>query len=120
MLTATTISYRINIFGFSTVPGETVNAGLLDQRMALEWIRDNIAAFGGNPDQITLGGLSAGSVSTNLYSYAWLQDPIVRGFISESGVVSTELHSSMSQRSWDAARARQLQHVCETSLSRQS
>jgi hypothetical protein len=44
-------SYRVNIFGF---PGAGPNVGLLDQRLAIEWVRDNIEGFGGDPNRITL------------------------------------------------------------------
>src|SRR6266536_6669964 len=40
-------SYRLNIFGFPGAPNTTQNLGLLDQRLAVEWVRDNVAAFGG-------------------------------------------------------------------------
>ena len=65
------------------------NVGLLDQRLAIEWARRNIAAFGGDPNRITLFGQSAGGASTDYYSYAWTKDPIVNGFIAESGVVNS-------------------------------
>ena len=65
------------------------NVGLLDQRLAIEWTRKNIAAFGGDPSRITLFGQSAGAASIDYYSYAWAQDPIVNGFIMESGVVNS-------------------------------
>jgi len=61
------------------------NAGLLDQRMAVEWVRDNIEAFGGDPSRITLFGESAGGISVDLYTYAWTKDPIINGFIAMSG-----------------------------------
>ena len=53
--------------------------------MAIEWVRDNIAGFGGDPSKITLFGESAGGISIDLYAYAWTKDPIVNGFIEESG-----------------------------------
>jgi carboxylesterase type B len=52
-------SYRENVFGFPGIDGDSSvakNAGLLDQRMALEWVRDNIANFGGDPARITMFG----------------------------------------------------------------
>jgi carboxylesterase type B len=82
-------SYRTNIFGFPGAPNITQNAGLLDQRLAVEWVRDNIAAFGGDPNRITIFGQSAGGVSVDYYSYAWVEDPIVSGLISMSGTAAS-------------------------------
>lgn len=78
-------NYRLNIFGFPNSPAVTPNLGLLDQRLAVEWIRDNIAAFGGDPKKMSLMGQSAGSMSIAYWSYAYPDDPIVRGFIELSG-----------------------------------
>ena len=65
-----TLAYRLNMFGFMCHPEITkenpaapANFGLLDQRTALQWVKDNISAFGGDPDNITLGGQSAGGGS---------------------------------------------------------
>jgi carboxylesterase type B len=58
---------------------------LLDQRLALEWVRDNIASFGGDPSRITLVGESAGSASVDHHTFAWANDPIVSGVILMSG-----------------------------------
>ncbi len=65
-----TLAYRLNIFGFmchpeitKENPNEPANFGLLDQRMAMQWVKDNIAAFGGDPENITIGGQSAGGGS---------------------------------------------------------
>jgi len=82
-----TLNYRINIFGFSGAPSEPQNIGLLDQRLAVEWVRDNIRAFGGDPCKIVIFGQSSGSVAVDYWSYAWTQDPIVSGLISHSGNV---------------------------------
>lgn len=62
------------------------NVGLLDQRLAIEWVQKNIAAFGGDPNRITLFGQSAGATSIDYYSYAWTSDPIVNAFIAKLGV----------------------------------
>lgn len=71
-------AYRLGVFGFlssseieqdATYVGETVgNHGFWDQRLALEWTRDNIALFGGNPSQVTISGYSAGE-SPSFFEY---------------------------------------------------
>ncbi|KAF2750819.1 Carboxylesterase [Sporormia fimetaria CBS 119925] len=85
-----TINYRLNLFGFlGSVPGVKVaelNPGLLDQRLALDWTRANIAKFGGDPDKITIFGESAGAVSVDLlYLTASPLRPPFRGAILQSG-----------------------------------
>lgn len=82
-------NYRLNIFGFSGAPNVPANIGLLDQRLAVEWVRNNIAAFGGDPNKIVLFGHSAGGASTDLYNYAWTNDPIISGSIPMSGTASS-------------------------------
>jgi cholinesterase len=78
-------NYRLNVFGFPGTPNATQNLGLLDQRLAVEWVRDNIAAFGGDPSRITLFGQSAGSASVDYFTFAYADDPIAHSFIEESG-----------------------------------
>lgn len=56
----TSLSYRLSIFGFSGNPGGPGNVAFLDQRLAVEWVRDNIANFGGDTSRITIFGQSAG------------------------------------------------------------
>ena len=75
------------MFGFPSAPGVDLNLGILDQRAAVEWVRDNIEAFGGDSSRITIFGESAGSRAVDIYAYAWAdaKDPIVNGFICESG-----------------------------------
>lgn len=82
-----TLNYRLNVFGFPGIPNEPQNLGLRDQRLAVEWIRDNCAAFGGDAQRITILGQSSGDVAVDYWSYAYRQDPIVAGLISESGNV---------------------------------
>ncbi|KAF2434525.1 alpha/beta-hydrolase [Tothia fuscella] len=87
-----TFNYRVNVFGFPGVPGVqdvAQNAGLMDQRLAVEWVRDNIENFGGDPDRITLFGQSAGGGSVDYYTYAYVNDPIVNAFIPQSGTVTS-------------------------------
>lgn len=90
-----TLNYRITIFGFSGSPDLTQNVALLDQRRAVEWVRDNIAAFGGDPSRITIDGQSSGAVAVDNWAYAFKDDPIVAGLISQSGnVFSFPLNSA--------------------------
>lgn len=61
------VNYRVGGFGF--LPGKEIladgsaNLGLLDQRLGLQWVADNIAAFGGDPEKVTIWGESAGAIS---------------------------------------------------------
>ncbi|EAU29342.1 cholinesterase [Aspergillus terreus NIH2624] len=89
------INYRVGGFGF--MPGKEIladgsaNLGLLDQRLALQWVADNIAAFGGDPDKVTIWGESAGSISVYdqmiLYDgdYTYKGRPLFHGAIMNSG-----------------------------------
>jgi para-nitrobenzyl esterase len=64
-LVVVTVNYRLGIFGFFALPGleGSGSFGLLDQRAALTWVQHNIAQFGGDPDNVTLAGQSAGADS---------------------------------------------------------
>lgn len=83
-----TTNYRVNMFSFPNARGlnGSTNFGLQDQRMAVEWVAENIAAFGGDPKKITLWGQSAGAAAADMYTFAWADDPIVRATVSSSGV----------------------------------
>ncbi len=65
-LVVVTINYRLNLFGFLAHPalGGSGNYGILDMQAALRWVNRNIAAFGGDPGNVTLGGQSAGAGAT--------------------------------------------------------
>ncbi|MEW2390812.1 carboxylesterase family protein [Streptomyces venezuelae] len=58
-----TFNYRVGLEGFGQIEGAPANRGLLDQIAALEWVRDHITAFGGDPDRVTVFGQSAGGGS---------------------------------------------------------
>lgn len=63
-----TLNYRVGALGFlAGTDGLAGNYGLMDQQLALRWVRDNIEAFGGNPDAVTIYGESAGAMSVGLH-----------------------------------------------------
>ncbi|KAF7589909.1 hypothetical protein BBP40_003527 [Aspergillus hancockii] len=88
-------NYRLSIFGFSGAPGQPWNVGLMDQRLALEWTRANIAAFGGDPFRITVLGQSVGGVSADMLAFSYPNDPIAHAFIAMSGVASSYMSAAM-------------------------
>ncbi|EGD93070.1 carboxylesterase [Trichophyton tonsurans CBS 112818] len=91
------MNYRLNVFGYPGAPGLPRNIALLDQRMAIEWVRDNIAAFGGDPGRITLVGHSAGGVMADYYTYNHIEDPIVHAVVPMSGTAISFLPNTPEQ-----------------------
>ncbi|KAF9879145.1 para-nitrobenzyl esterase [Colletotrichum karsti] len=76
-IVAVDFNYRNNIFGFPSSPQIPIterNLGLYDQRLALQWVQENIASFGGDPDKVTIWGHSAGATSVDYLLRAYGRD----------------------------------------------
>jgi para-nitrobenzyl esterase len=94
-IVAITVNYRLGVFGFLAHPDLTResahhasgNYTLLDQNAALVWVRQNIAAFGGDPRKITIAGESAGSVAVSAQMASPLSRDLIAGAIGESGSI---------------------------------
>ena len=88
---AVTINYRLGPLGFACLPelsaeaGHTGNYGLYDQLCALQWVHDNIAAFGGDPGRVTLMGQSAGAMSVQQLCLSPLTRGLAAGAVMSSG-----------------------------------
>ncbi|XP_022079679.1 liver carboxylesterase-like [Acanthaster planci] len=83
------MNYRLGLFGFLSTGDDSApgNYGLWDQRLAIQWVKDNIANFGGDPDQITIFGESAGGWSVTYQMISPLNDRnVFQRVISQSGV----------------------------------
>jgi para-nitrobenzyl esterase len=101
-LVVVTFNYRLGALGFLDVPGEqpTGAFGLHDQIAALDWVRRNIAAFGGDPEQVTVYGASAGAKSvTHL-----LASPLARGTFARAAQSSGGDHVKDAAQGADLAR----------------
>ncbi|KAJ5554203.1 hypothetical protein N7513_004162 [Penicillium frequentans] len=112
-----TVNYRLNMFGFGA-SSEIIrdqpdgqlkgcNFGLTDQHTAIRWVRQNIAAFGGNVNQMTVGGQSAGGSSSHAHIAQVVfgkRDPLVHRAIIQSGAVGVLGPITMDQadRRWNA------------------
>jgi para-nitrobenzyl esterase len=110
-----TINYRLGVFGFvnfGDVLGDDApdgdrsgdsprgfegNLGLRDQIAALRWVRDHIAAFGGDPDRVTVAGQSAGGISVSLLMLSPAAQPLFHGAIVQSGAPSL-IHDAATSR----------------------
>lgn len=92
-IVSVTVNYRLGVFGFLAHPDLTAtskhkasgNWGLMDQSAALHWVRQHIAAFGGDPNHIVIAGESAGSTSASAQMASPLSRNLVAGVIGESG-----------------------------------
>ena len=88
-----TLNYRLGPFGFFSHPALTResrhhasgNQGILDQIAALKWVRENIAKFGGDPDNVTIFGESAAAVDSNVLMTSPLSKGLFNRAIAESG-----------------------------------
>jgi para-nitrobenzyl esterase len=100
-------NYRVGVLGFFAHPDLTAEAkaggtppgnyGLQDQVAALRWVRENIAAFGGDPTAVTIAGQSAGAMSVHALIHSPLAAGLFRGAIGESGLLSTLPLPALSQ-----------------------
>ena len=87
------VNYRLGVFGFFSHPDLTKTSGvhasgdygLMDQIAGLHWVKQNIAAFGGDPEKVTIAGESAGSLSVSALMASPLAKGLFRGAIGESG-----------------------------------
>ena len=116
-----TINYRLGPLGFVCLPqlkdeaGYTGNYGLYDQIVAIKWVKDNIASFGGNPDNITIMGQSAGAMSVQQHCLS----PLTRGLfhkavMSSGGGISNILSAAPAEKNY-AFWEKVMQHAnCET------
>ena len=86
-----TLNYRLGLMGFLCLPqlreeaGHTGNYGLYDQMTAISWVKDNIAAFGGDPENITIMGQSAGAASVQLLCQSPLTEGLFQKAVMSSG-----------------------------------
>ena len=119
-----TANYREGVFGFFAHPDLTAsseykgsgNYGFLDQVAAIKWVKENISAFGGNPDKITIVGESAGSFSVSLLMCSPLSKDLIAGAMLSSGAEVLPFQPS-SQADADAAGAELLKQAGISSLA---
>lgn len=89
------INYRLGVLGFMSHPelskesdfGTSGNYGILDQIAALKWVKNNIAAFGGDPENVTIAGQSAGSMSVNALVGSPMAAGLFKKAIAQSGAM---------------------------------
>lgn len=99
------VSYRLGFDGFGFIEGAPANRGLLDQAAALAWVRDNIAAFGGDPERVTIAGQSAGGGSVLAMFACPPASGLFSGAISHSGALDPPPADEARERSERLAAA---------------
>jgi para-nitrobenzyl esterase len=110
-----TLNYRLGVLGFLAHPGLTAetplktsgNYGLLDIIAALQWLKRNLPAFGGDPERITLGGQSAGAFAIQLLESA----PAARGLFHQAIIQSGSMGHAVHWQSLSEAEARGVRYL---------
>jgi|SRR5882762_7930343 carboxylesterase type B len=98
----------MNVFGFpfgsdtTEIPLKQRNLGLLDQELALQWVRLNVHAFGGDPNRISLMGQSAGATSATWFLQRHPTNPPFQSAILMSSAFLVETTSSTNEQAWTA------------------
>jgi len=118
------VNYRVNAFGFFTHPGlekenpEGVsgNYGILDQIFALQWVRQNISAFGGDPERITVCGQSAGCMSVQTIISSPLAKGMAAGAILQSGTGLPPRRSVPTREQMAETSRRLMEHLHAASI----
>jgi para-nitrobenzyl esterase len=117
-----TINYRLGVLGFGdfSALGVPNNLGLQDQIAALRWVRENIAAFGGDPDCITVAGESAGSISISLLMVSSAREGLFDRAILQSGALNLiherDISTRLGQRHCEILGASSLDALRQVSL----
>jgi para-nitrobenzyl esterase len=108
-----TFNYRLGVLGFLHAEGASGNFGLQDQILALEWVRSNIAGFGGDPERVTLFGESAGAMSVVAQTSIARDRPLFGQAIVESSYTGISFQSSAEAAEFKAVFAGALAPTCE-------
>jgi len=101
-------NYRVGLYGFlaseEVAASGAINAGILDQRKALQWVQQYITLFGGDPDHVTLGGDSAGgaSILLHLTAYGGLDEGLFHAAAAEEATFGNMYTIEQSQYEYDA------------------
>ncbi len=115
-----TLNYRLGPMGFVCLDalqeeaGHTGNYGLYDQMTAIKWVRDNISAFGGDPDNITIMGQSAGAASVQLQSCSPLTEGLFQKAVMSSGCGMSAMMSGSAEKSGSVWKEIMTRCGCET------
>ena len=103
-----TLNYRLGPLGFACLPelkqeaGITGNYGLFDQLTAMRWVKDNIASFGGDPENITIMGQSAGAMSVQQHCLSPLSEGLFqKAVMSSGGGVSKLMSAQLPEKTYD-------------------
>lgn len=105
-----TINYRLEVLGYLSLDTEDIpgNAGMKDQVAALKWVKENIRNFGGDPDNITIFGESAGGASVSFHLVSPMSKGLFKRAISQSGTITSWWPNTFRARDRALLLAKQL------------